>query len=46
MADDRRPARSAAPRRRFMRRKGCRFCADSSLRIDYKEISHAALFHL
>ncbi|MFA5515222.1 MAG: 30S ribosomal protein S18 [Desulfuromonadales bacterium] len=37
MADDRRPARPAAPRRRFMRRKGCRFCADSSLRIDYKE---------
>lgn len=45
MADDRRPARSAAPpRRRFMRRKGCRFCADSSLRIDYKEIKNLRYF--
>lgn len=38
MADDRRPSRPAAPRRRFSRRKGCRFCADSALRIDYKEV--------
>lgn len=41
MANDRRPARPAgggAPRRRFMRRKGCRFCADSSIKIDYKEV--------
>ena len=30
--------RGGAPRRRFMRRKGCRFCADPSLKIDYKEI--------
>lgn len=41
MANDRRPARPAAggaPRRRFMRRKGCRFCADNTLKIDYKEV--------
>ena len=40
MAFEKRPARpatSAAPRRRFVRRKGCRFCADSALKIEYKE---------
>ncbi len=25
-------------RRRFSRRKGCRFCADNTLKIDYKEV--------
>ena len=25
-------------RRRFGRRKGCRFCADNTLKIDYKEV--------
>jgi small subunit ribosomal protein S18 len=45
MADERKPARSSAPpRRRFMRRKGCRFCADSTLRIDYKEIKNLRYF--
>ncbi len=24
--------------RRFGRRKGCRFCADNTLKIDYKEV--------
>lgn len=39
MAAPNRPARSgAAPRRRFSRRKGCRFCGDKTLKIDYKEI--------
>ncbi|MDY0269601.1 30S ribosomal protein S18 [Trichloromonas sp.] len=32
------PSRPAAPRRRFTRRKGCRFCGDKTLKIDYKEI--------
>lgn len=35
MSNDRKPA--AGARRRFTRRKGCRFCADSTLKIDYKE---------
>ena len=30
---------SAAPRRRFGRRKVCRFCADKSQKIDYKDIN-------
>jgi len=29
---------SAAPRRRFGRRKICRYCADKGQRIDYKDI--------
>ncbi len=29
-----------APRRRFGRRKICRFCADKSLMIDYKDIEN------
>jgi small subunit ribosomal protein S18 len=32
------PAAAGGPRRRFMRRKGCRFCADSSIKIEYKDI--------
>jgi small subunit ribosomal protein S18 len=31
-------AAGAPPRRRFMRRKGCRFCADNNLKIDYKDV--------
>ncbi|MCD6525853.1 MAG: 30S ribosomal protein S18 [Desulfuromonas sp.] len=30
--------KKGAPRRRFGRRKGCRFCADNTLAIDYKEV--------
>lgn len=30
--------RSAGPKRRYGRRKVCRFCADKSLAIDYKDI--------
>jgi small subunit ribosomal protein S18 len=31
-------ARTAGPRRRYSRRKVCRFCADKGLTIDYKDI--------
>jgi small subunit ribosomal protein S18 len=31
-------------RRRFSRRKGCRFCADNTLKIDYKEIRNLRYF--
>ncbi len=31
---------SAAPRRRFGRRKICRFCADKAKHIDYKDINN------
>jgi small subunit ribosomal protein S18 len=46
MAFEKRPARptTGAPRRRFMRRKGCRFCADNTLKIDYKEIRSLRYF--
>ncbi|MDY0190131.1 MAG: 30S ribosomal protein S18 [Desulfuromonas sp.] len=30
-------AKKSSPRR-FGRRKGCRFCADNTLKIDYKEV--------
>ena len=30
---------SAAPRRRFGRRKICRYCADKSQHIDYKDVN-------
>jgi len=40
MAMDRKPA----ARRRFTRRKGCRFCADKTLVIDYKEIKTLRYF--
>lgn len=33
-----------APRRRFSRRKGCRFCAEPSMVIDYKEIRNLRYF--
>lgn len=32
------PRRSGGPRRRYSRRKVCRFCADKSLTIDYKDV--------
>ena len=35
MSNDKKPS---APRRRFSRRKGCRYCAEPSLQIDYKEV--------
>jgi small subunit ribosomal protein S18 len=35
---------TGAPRRRFMRRKGCRFCADKTLVIDYKEVRNLRYF--
>ena len=41
MANMRKPApktAGGAPRRRFVRRKGCRFCADKTLVINYKEV--------
>ena len=41
MAYDRSSSRSgagSAHRRRYARRKGCRFCADRALKIDYKEV--------
>jgi small subunit ribosomal protein S18 len=38
MVDQRRPNRPVVPRRRFVRRKGCRFCGDKNMKIDYKEV--------
>jgi small subunit ribosomal protein S18 len=41
MAEDRKSSGAAGRtpfKRRFTRRKGCRFCADKALTIDYKEI--------
>lgn len=44
MAEERRPSGPGAKRpastfrRRYSRRKGCRFCGDKDLKIDYKEI--------
>ena len=45
MANDRRPSRPAGgPRRRFGRRKGCRFCGDKDMVINYKEIRNLRYF--
>jgi small subunit ribosomal protein S18 len=45
MAYERKPAASAAaPRRRFTRRKGCRFCADKTMKINYKETKNLRYF--
>jgi small subunit ribosomal protein S18 len=44
MAFPRKSAGGFAPRRRFSRRKGCRFCADPSLKIDYKEVRNLRYF--
>ena len=41
MAIDKNPA---SPRRRFSRRKGCRYCAEPSMVIDYKEIRSLRYF--
>jgi len=41
MSNDR---KGGAPRRRFSRRKGCRFCAEPSMVIDYKEIRNLRYF--
>ncbi|MDD2556799.1 MAG: 30S ribosomal protein S18 [Desulfuromonadaceae bacterium] len=30
--------KTGGARRRFGRRKGCRFCADSEIKIDYKDV--------
>ncbi len=38
MSNGTRPAGGGAPRRRYGRRKVCRFCAEKSLFIDYKDI--------
>lgn len=43
MAYQRKPG-GGAPRRRFGRRKVCRFCADSSLKIDYKKVDILKIF--
>lgn len=37
MANESSSRGSAAPRRRFGRRKICRYCADKNLTIDYKD---------
>lgn len=39
-----RKKRPGPPRRRFGRRKVCRFCADKKLRIDYKETGILSIF--
>jgi len=47
MAYQKRPAaggKSSTFRRRFSRRKGCRFCADKTLKIDYKEVRNLRYF--
>lgn len=47
MAFDKKPAAAggAAPqRRRFGRRKGCRFCGDNTLKIEYKELRNLRYF--
>lgn len=45
---DKKPAAAAGKRpsvrRRFSRRKGCRFCADSTMKIDYKELRNLRYF--
>ena len=46
MAFQKRPAAGGKPafRRRFTRRKGCRFCGDKTLKIDYKEVRNLRYF--
>ncbi|PLY01773.1 MAG: 30S ribosomal protein S18 [Desulfuromonas sp.] len=39
-----RKKRTGPPRRRFGRRKVCRFCADKKLRIDYKDTDTLSIF--
>ncbi|GAB4167431.1 MAG: hypothetical protein Tsb0017_09180 [Geothermobacteraceae bacterium] len=38
------PRHSGNPRRRYGRRKGCRFCADKTLVIDYKQTDSLKYF--
>ena len=40
MSEERAPQRSSGPRKKrpFQRRKVCRFCAEKSLGIDYKDL--------
>lgn len=40
-----RPASSAPPRRRFGRRKICRYCADKNQKIDFKD-THNLRYYL
>ena len=35
---------SAAPRRRFGRRKICRYCADKNQKIDYKDVDNLSYY--
>ena len=35
---------SSAPRRRFGRRKICRYCADKHQRIDYKDVDNLSYY--
>jgi len=42
MSNDRKSG--GAPRRRFARRKGCRFCAEPTMQIDYKEVRNLRYF--
>ncbi|MBE0502649.1 MAG: 30S ribosomal protein S18 [Desulfuromonadales bacterium] len=44
MAYEKRPSAPGGARRRFTRRKGCRYCADSALKIDYKETKSLRYF--
>lgn len=45
MAYERKPAAATStPRRRFTRRKGCRFCADKTMKINYKEVKNLRYF--
>lgn len=41
---ERKPSAPGGARRRFTRRKGCRFCADASIKIDYKETKSLRYF--
>lgn len=44
MAFERKKRTSAPPRRRFGRRKVCRFCADKKLKIDYKDTNTLSIY--
>jgi len=44
MAFQKKPGGGNPQRRRFSRRKGCRFCADKTIKIDYKETDNLKYF--
>ena len=44
MAFQRRSGGGGAPRRRFGRRKVCRYCADKTLKMDYKDADTLRMF--